>query len=132
MIHESVTITVLPPSAVCAGEGERGRGREGGGESGRRREEGGEGGKGREEGGEREREREREGGRERERERERERNSQRAPERGTNVPDTNLSMSLNSRFTESATCLQGITTSNQTKQLVLSTKDNCLCKCTCN
>ena len=23
MIHESVTITVLPPSAVCAGEGER-------------------------------------------------------------------------------------------------------------
>ena len=48
------------------------------------------------------REGEREGGRKGEREGD----SQRAPERGTNVPDTNLSMSLNSRFTESATCLQ--------------------------
>ena len=82
MIHESVTITVLPPSAVCAGEreGEREGGEEREGERGRRREGGGE-----------------RGGRD----------SHRAPERGTNVPETNLSMSLNSRFTESATCLQG-------------------------
>ena len=29
MIHESVTITVLPPSAVCAGEGEKEGEREG-------------------------------------------------------------------------------------------------------
>ena len=142
MIHESVTITVLPPSAVCAGEGgreggervgggESGRRREEGGEGGKGREEGGEGGKGREEGGEREGERGREREGEREGERERERDSQSAPERGTNVPDTNLSMSLNSRFTESATCLEGITTNNQTKQqLVLSTKDDCLCMCT--
>ena len=62
-----------------------------------------------------ERGREREGGGERGRER----NSQRVPERGTNVPDTNLSMSLNSRFTESATCLEGITTNNQTKQMLV-------------
>ena len=44
MIHESVTITVLPPSAVCAGEGEKEREREG--ERGEGREGGREGGKG--------------------------------------------------------------------------------------
>ena len=131
MIHESVTTTVLPPSAVCAGEGggerrrgrgregKRGRGREGGGERERER------GEGREGKGERERRRGKEGGGERGRE------IHTAPEKGTNVPDTNLSMSLNSRFTESATCLEGITTNNQTKQqLVLSVQypqEDCLC-----
>ena len=77
MIHESVTITVLPPSTVCVEEGRGGGGRE---------------------------------GREDE-------DSPRPPERDTNVPDTNLSMSLNSRFTESATCLQGINNQYSNKPL---------------